>query len=86
MESTPPRAAMEVSTTALRGAMDASSPTQQPRGAIAYLAQGVRHSTYGRDSLPTRRRAAGRTPSAASGSASCSARARATSRATASAG
>ena len=56
MESTPPRGAMEASTTTLRGAMEASSPTQQPRGAIAYLAQGVRHSTYGRDSLALLRR------------------------------
>ena len=47
---------MEVSSTTLRGAMEASSPTQQPRGAIAYLAQGVRHSTYGRDSLALLRR------------------------------
>ena len=31
----------------------ASTP---PRGAIAYLAQGVRHSTYGRDSLALLRR------------------------------
>ena len=55
MESTPPRGAMEVSTTPPRGAMEASSPTP-PRGAIAYLAQGVRHSTYGRDSLALLRR------------------------------
>ena len=55
MESTP-RGAMEVSSTTLRGAMEGSSPTQQPRGAIAYLAQGVRHSTYGRDSLALLRR------------------------------
>ena len=56
MESTPPRGAIEVSSTTPRGAMEASSPTQQPRGAIAYLAQGVRHSTYGRDSLALLRR------------------------------
>ena len=34
----------------------ANMESTPPRGAIAYLAQGVRHSTYGRDSLALLRR------------------------------